>query len=541
MTLEVSILNWLLALSPIGVVLVLMVGFKFGASRAGPLGWLTAFLVSVFFFGATARVLAYSQAKAALLALYVLYILWMALFLYQVASYAGAIEKIGSGLMRLTKDPLLQLLLLAWAFSGFLQGVGGFGVPIALIAPLLIGLGFEPVTAVAAVAVGHSWAVTFGSMATSFKALEAVSGLEATALAPWCGILLGISCILCGLATAHLLAGGKGLRHGLLAVGVVGLGMGAAQLLLATHKLWTLASFVAGLAGMGIIALVARLNIYRRPGVFVGGKIEDEGRTGATSSDSAPVSGGRRPMGFLSACSAYLILSGIVIVAQLVGPVTRLLSWKKIVLDFPALTTRFGFQTPAGPSKAISLFGHAGALIFYAAIISFFLYRAMGRYKPGATRQILAATIHSAVPATVGIISMVGFATIMSHCGMTHLLALGISRSMGRLFPVFSASLGALGAFMTGSNTNSNFLFAPLQMETAYLLGISVFIILAAQTTGGSLGSMLAPAKIIVGCSTAGLEGREGLVLRKTIVYGIIITGIIGALAWAAVYLLRLQ
>jgi len=230
-----------------------------------------------------------------------------------------------------------------------------------------------------------------------------------------------------------------------------------------------------------------------------------------------------------------------VVVAQLVAPVSRLLSWKKIVLQFPELTTRLGYLTPAGPSKAINLFGHAGALLFYAAIISFFLYRAMGRYKAGSFKRILSATLHSAVPATVGIISMVGFATIMSHCGMTHLLARGVSRSMGRLFPVFSAPLGALGAFMTGSNTNSNFLFAPLQMETAYLLGISVFIILAAQTAGGSLGSMLAPAKIIVGCSTAGLEGREGLVLRKTIVYGIIITLIIGCLAWISIYLLKLQ
>jgi lactate permease len=161
--------------------------------------------------------------------------------------------------------------------------------------------------------------------------------------------------------------------------------------------------------------------------------------------------------------------------------------------------------------------------------------------KPDSFKRILAATLQSAVPATVGIISMVGFATIMSHCGMTHLLALGISRSMGRFFPVFSASLGALGAFMTGSNTNSNFLFGPLQMETAHLLGISVLIILAAQTTGGSLGSMLAPAKIIVGCSTAGLAGREGLVLRKTIIYGTIITVIIGCLAWMAIYLPRLH
>jgi lactate permease len=289
---------------------------------------------------------------------------------------------------------------------------------------------------------------------------------------------------------------------------------------------------VAGLVGVGIIALVARLNIYRRPAASADIRTEEQNRFSLS---------GRPAIGFLAAFSPYLILSIIVIIAQLVAPVSRLLSWKKIVLQFPELTTRFGYQTPAGPSKAINLFGHAGALLFYAAIISFFLYRATGHLKAGSFKRIIAATLQSAVPATVGIISMVGFATIMSHCGMTHLLALGISRFMGRFFPIFSASLGALGAFMTGSNTNSNFLFGPLQMETAQLLGISVVIILAAQTTGGSLGSMLAPAKIIVGCSTAGLAGREGLVLRKTIIYGSIITGIIGVLAWTAVYMLQLH
>ena len=86
-----------------------------------------------------------------------------------------------------------------------------------------------------------------------------------------------------------------------------------------------------------------------------------------------------------------------------------------------------------------------------------------------------------------------------------------------------------LGAFMTGSNTNSNVVFAPLQQQAAELLGISVAVILAAQTTGGALGSMLAPAKLIVGCSTAGLAGQEGKVLKKTLAPGLIIAGVVGA------------
>jgi lactate permease len=129
---------------------------------------------------------------------------------------------------------------------------------------------------------------------------------------------------------------------------------------------------------------------------------------------------------------------------------------------------------------------------------------------------------------------MVGFATMMSLSGMTYSLAVGLSQVLEPIFPFLAPYIGLLGAFMTGSNTNSNVVFAALQQQTATLLNLPVALVLAAQTTGGSLGSMLAPAKIIVGCSTAGLSGEEGQVLRRTIVYGVIIAAVIGIIVWIA-------
>ena len=89
-----------------------------------------------------------------------------------------------------------------------------------------------------------------------------------------------------------------------------------------------------------------------------------------------------------------------------------------------------------------------------------------------------------------------------------------------------------IGAFATGSNNNSNILFGPLQEGIAVLLKLSPAVIVAAQTTGGALGSMIAPAKIIVGCSTVGLQGHDGDVLRKTIPYGIIIGLLMGCVTF---------
>ncbi len=172
--------------------------------------------------------------------------------------------------------------------------------------------------------------------------------------------------------------------------------------------------------------------------------------------------------------------------------------------------------------------GHGGALLLYATIIGFLVYRAKGFYRSDALKTILRKTIKSGVPTSLGIVSMVCFAMIMDHCQMITVLAEGISRVFGSVYPLVSPWIGLLGAFMTGSNTNSNVVFGVLQQETAQLKGLSTGLILAAQTTGGALGSMIAPAKILVGCSTVGLSGKEGTVLKATLKYGLIITGVVG-------------
>jgi lactate permease len=516
--LSINPVRWLLALSPIIAVLVLMIGLRWGGSKAGPVGWLVALVVGLLFFGATPQVLFYSQVRALLLSLYVLYIIWMALVLYHVVNEAGAIAVIGRTIGRVTGDRTLQLLILSWAFSSFLQGVAGFGVPIAVVAPLLIGMGFSPVVSVAAVAIGHSWSVTFGDIASSFQALIAATGIEGYDLAHWSGVFLGLACFGCGLAAVHAYDGLRGLRRGLVAILVMGAAMSLTQYVLAVNGLWSLAGFLAGLAGMVAGGVMPRWPSYR-------------GREGEKALVEEADEGRKRP-GPLLAISAYLILVVLVTAAELVAPLHSFLNQVVIRVDFPAVGTTLGWVTEAGTGRTISVFGHAGALLAYTCVVSLLIYRCTGHYGPGVMGRILRGTVASGVRSTIGIASMVGMALIMDHCGMVHLLARGLSESVGPAFPFFSPLIGMLGAFMTGSNTNSNVVFAPLQLATARLIGINVLVVLGAQTTGGALGSMLAPAKIIVGCSTAGLAGREGEVLRKTLPYGLLIAAFIGFVAW---------
>jgi lactate permease len=517
--------TWLLAFSPIVVVLVLMVGFRWGGNRAGPVGWVVTMIVAWLFFGAGLEVLVYSQLRGLLLSLYVLYIIWMALVLYRVVDEAGAIRVIGRGITRLTAEPTMQLLLLAWAFSAFLQGVAGFGVPIAVVAPLLIGLGFAPVVAVATVAIGHSWSVTFGDMASSFLALMAATGLPGEVLAPWSSFFLGVACFGCGIAAVWVFRGWPSLRQGWPALLLMGVAMAGVQAGLAVSGLWNLAGFGAGLAGLAVGALVARLPRYQRPRSVL--LAAEEGAEGQA----------RPAMSLGLALAPYLALIVVVVAAVLWPWLDDVLNQIQIRVSFPEVQTGLGWTTSAGVGRTISVFGHPGALLAYVSLIFFGVYHWTGHYTAGVGRRIVRQTLKSAVPASIGIISMVGFALAMDNSGMTYVLALGLGKAAGPFYPVVAPFIGLLGAFMTGSNTNSNVVFAPLQQQAAQLLGISVPIILGAQTTGGALGSMLAPAKLIVGCSTAGLAGQEGRVLKKTLAPGLIIAGLVGILAWLAIAL----
>jgi len=149
------------------------------------------------------------------------------------------------------------------------------------------------------------------------------------------------------------------------------------------------------------------------------------------------------------------------------------------------------------------------------------------------------ATYRSGLLPSLGILIMVGLATLMDYCGMSFLLAKGAATFLGGAFPVVSPLIGVLGAFATGSNNNSNVLFGSLQKNASVLLGLRPELLSASQTAGGSLGSMLAPAKITVGCSTVKEVGREGQVLRQTVPFGIAAALLIGLVTWLLQLLMK--
>ncbi len=507
-----TFLTWVLAFLPVLTVLALMLVLRWGGSQAGAASWLAALLSAVIFFGAGPQLLLVSQLKGLLLSLDVLYIIWSALLLFHIADEAGAVAVIGRALTALTGDRILQSLLIGWVFCSFLQGMGGFGVPIAVTAPLLVGLGFNPIQAVVMACLGHGWAVNYGSLATSYQSLLAVTNLPGEYLAADSAILLGISCYVCGALVAAVAGGLRGLLRGLPAVLILGSAMAVSQYLLATNRLWTVGATGAALVGLAAGLLVTRLPFYRSGPAAAVEKLP--------ALENAP---NGQPRSLWVSLSAYVILILLAFALFLIPPVSEILTSIQLRTHFPAVSTSLGFTTPAEPGRAISPFGHPGAILLYSSFLAFLIYRRAGFYRPGAPGRILREVYKGAMNSSLGILAMVGMAVIMTHTGMTNLLAEGISQSVDRFaYPLVAPFIGGLGAFITGSNNNANVLFAVLQMRTAELLGLSVPLILGAQTSGGSLASVLSPAKVIVGCSTSGLSGKEGLVMRKLIPIGLI-------------------
>jgi lactate permease len=510
------IFDWLLAITPILAILILMVRFRWGAAKAGPVGWLTAVVLAVARFGADIDLIALAQVKGLLLTIDVLMIIWAAFLLYRVADEAGAIKIIGEALPHFTADVGMQALLIGWAFASFLQGVGGFGVPVAVTAPLLVGLGFSPLNAVLIPSIGHAWAVTFGSLASSFQALIATSGIPGELLASPAALLLGLSGFVCGLMVAYVSGGWSTARRMLLPVLVIGLVMAGAQYLLATHGLWNIGGFGGGMAGLVVGVLITPR--YR----------------GARNRDMHEPFNGRK-LGL--ALSGYLALILVTLAVQLIPPVRAFLGQIVLRVSFPATETARGYVTEAGLGRTIPFFRHAGAILGYTSVTAYLLYRRAGMYQDGAGRRILLGTLRRVTSSSLGIAAMVAMAVIMSHAGMTDVLARGLAESVGALFPLVSPWIGALGAFMTGSNTNSNVVFTLLQRRTAELLGYLVPWILAAQTTGGAIGSVVAPTKVVVGASTAGMGGREGVVMSALLKYVglliLVVSVIMGVLLFA--------
>ena len=492
-------INWLLAFSPVFILILLMTVFKLGGSKAGLFTWLLAQLVAYIFFGTNLKILGNAFLKSLFLALDVLMIIWGAMVLYQVTKSAGTIKKIGNFLSAFTHNKAYHGIFLGWLFPSFLQGMGGFGVPVAVSAPLLVSAGFSPLTSILLTSIGHGWGVSFGSMGSSIRTMQAITALPLDSFAPAAAILLGISSIISGCIVVLIAGGRDQFLHALPLTICIAAILSIGQYLIAKTDFWIIAVTLPSLLGL----------IF---GIFLIGTFSKASRKWIQGLQKTEIKE------ILITLIPYVLLVSLILFFYFFLPLRVFFQPFNLIIHFPAFRTSMGFLTAAENSKMINIFLHPGTILVISGLITFYLYTKLGLLKDIQLNKILKTAISSSKKTTIAIISLVGSAVTMRHAGMISLLAQGISAFFPRqIYPVISPFIGALGAFITGSNNNANVLFAGLQVETAQMLQLPVEWILAAQTTGAAIGSIMAPAKVILGCATVGLDGKEGFVISRLI------------------------
>lgn len=489
----------LLALLPILIVIFLMVALRWSSPLAGLAGWLGSLVVAFLAFGLNWPVFWVSQVKGLLLTMNVLIVLWPGIFLYVIVDQIGGIRAIAAALQGMVRDRGWLLVLQAWMLAAIIESLAGFGLPIAMTAPLLIALGVEPITAVSAAAVGHTWAGSTGGMAISLQVLSGITHDSFSALFPSAALLLGLAMILSGLAAAWLL----GQKQQWWRVLVTGAVTALVHYILGAIGLIPISALVASVVGFGVGIALSRNPRNPQP---------------------AP----RRDPALWAGLIAYGILVVVMLLVSLLPGLNRTLSAYTWTLQFPAVTTAASTVTPAEGGYLLHYFTHPGGLILITIVLALVVFRLYPQIPCPDLRAAWRSTVQSGIPASLGTLFMIGLSTIMEHTGMTQALATALSAGVGSLYPLFAPLIGVLGSFATGSNVNSNVLFGVLQREVAVLVGANPLTVLGAQTTGGSLGSSIAPAKLAIGTSTSSAKGHEGEVLRRTLPISLVIALLIG-------------
>lgn len=493
-----------LAATPIAAILGLMLGLHWSAARAGAaaLSLAAVLAVVVFDFGASGATPLKSftgvAAEGGFLTLTILWILWPALALHRLQQTRGAIETLRTSLTRLTGSTGLQALLVGWLMALFFEGAAGFGTPVALAAPLLVGLGFAPVPAVVLALLGHAVGVSFGALGTPVLAQVALTGLDGLQIA-WRTALL------------HTLLGGVMMVFFLRTLAASGHRPG-----------WRWAALAAAGFLLPSMALAALLGpeLATLGGALAGGALFIAVLRSRAVLPVVPTNRGE-PSGAATDLATALAPYGVLVVGVVALAVAKL--WPPVADALYGVQIAWqGFGGYGGRMQPLT---HPGTLLLASLLIG-------ARLQRVPLRDVGAALRHSArqlVPVTLALLAMLLLSRLMLHAGFIGALEQAAVQLVGPAWPWVAPAVGALGSFVTGSATASNVLFTSLQAQTAQALALPVTAIVAAQGFGAAVGNIVCPHNIVAGAATVGLAGRESEILRRMLLPCVIYLALGGA------------
>jgi lactate permease len=502
----------------------------------------TAFILALAAYGMPVRLAVMSTVTGAAYGLFpIAWIVFASIMLYRLAVDTGKFAIIKDSVGGLTSDRRLQALFIAFAFGAFIEGAAGFGAPVAVSGAMLVGLGFSPFYAAGICLIANTAPVAFGSIGIPVTTLAGITGLPVLPLSAMVGRLCAIISIIIPAYLVVVMAGWRKTLDVLPAVAVCGVSFAAVLVTVSNVTGPELADILASLSCLACMVLV--LKFWKPRTTF-----HLEGERPATAAAHGHSAGE-----VVAAWSPYLLLVVFVLVWGHL-PVKRAIDQftngllpsflprnatalnglnvpglHNLITRMPPVT---GAPAPYPAVYAFNWLSASGTACFLATVAAAAFLRVGPRRFAGVYR----ATFQQLATSMLTIASMLGLAYLMNYSGMTSTLGIALAAT-GRAFPFFSAILGWLGVFLTGSDTSSNALFGNLQVITANQIGLNPVLTASVNAAAGVMGKMISLASIAVACAATGLTSEdESRLFRFTFKHSIFLACVVGILSLLFAY-----
>ena len=473
-----------LAVLPILWLIVALAILKMPAWKACLAAAIGTYILAVFYYGENAYIMYTGAMEGVALAVWpILLVITAAIFTYQLVVHTKAMDTIKIMLSSVTSDMRILALLLAWGFGNFMEGMAGFGTAVAIPAAMMVAVGFDPLKSILACLVANSVPTTFGSIAIPTTTLASLTGLQPAELGTFIAAQLFILNVVTPLFIVGIIAGGvKAIKGVFIQTIIAGFALAIPELLINMYAGGPeLAVMGSSIVIMAVIIAIAKIMPANDPEYKV-----DMGAKKVSAKE-----------GLIAASPFILIFILLIGTSKLVPPVyNALMVFKTSVPIHAGVNAKpYTFVWIATP----------GIMIFISALIGGFIQKA----GLGTQKYVLTNTLKTLKLTYVTIISVVVTAKLMTYSGMTADIAKAMVAGTGSLYPLFAPIVGALGAFLTGSGTNSNVLFGPLQIAAAQGLDPTNwedlgFWLAAVNSGAAGIGKMLSPQSIAISIGAVG-------------------------------------
>lgn len=514
-------LSTAVAAIPVVVVVLLLGVFRRAAWQAALVGLIVGLITAVGVWQMPLELAMQSALAGATFALWpIMWIVLNGLLLYNIAVHSGSFDAFRSWLIRhLPNDRRVLLVVVGFCFGALLEGVAGFGCPVAITASLLILVGFPAIEALVFTLIFNTAPVAFGALGTPVTVLSAVTDLPATQLAAMIGRQLPVMALLLPFYVIALYGGWRSVRTLWPVLLIAGASFAVAQFVAANFINYTLADVLSALTSLIVTLLFVR--VWRLPpdpaySIEVGQAM----RPGAAAALGW--------QGWLP----WLIVSATVIL----WTAFKLAALGQHNIRWPGLHNAIAITLYHGkPYAAIWNFQPlaTGTAVLAACVITAALFRV----APLAFWGCITQTVRQTWLAVVTVMLIVALAYLMNYAGLAYTLGQGAA-STGHLFVLFSPFLGWLAVSLSGSDTSGNALFGNLQVVAARQLNLSPVLFAATNSSGGVMGKMISPQNIATGAAVTELKGQEGKVFARTFVHSIVLTLILVMLVLVQQYLI---